>query len=253
MNQQKLKLSAILFALGLLGVLSLLTMDMPLSPEIEAILNEKFSPGQIELLLLINPAILLIIAVILGVVFHDKVNLKVPIIENLINKNENEINAKDILKYGMAGGVIAGVLLSLTGLIFYPNLPQEFMELGENLKLSLAARFLYGGITEEIITRFGLMSFVIWLFSKIIKGESNCVYWIGILVAAIIFAFAHFPVAYQAVEQPSTLLLTYIVIGNSIGGIIFGWLYWKKGLESAFIAHIFTHVIMVLAEPFLNG
>jgi membrane protease YdiL (CAAX protease family) len=71
------------------------------------------------------------------------------------------------------------------------------------------------------------------------------IYWGGILLAALLFAFGHFPVVFQAVGSPSALLLSYIVLGNSIGGIIFGWLYWKKGLESAFIAHIFTHVTMV--------
>jgi membrane protease YdiL (CAAX protease family) len=32
------------------------------------------------------------------------------------------------------------------------------------------------------------------------------------------------------------------------GGLIFGWLYWKKGLESAFIAHVFIHVVLVIAD-----
>jgi formate/nitrite transporter FocA (FNT family) len=41
------------------------------------------------------------------------------------------------------------------------------------------------------------------------------------------------------------ILLTYILLGNSIGGVIFGWLYWKKGLESAMVAHVFAHVVMV--------
>jgi membrane protease YdiL (CAAX protease family) len=99
--------------------------------------------------------------------------------------------------------------------------------------------------------RFGLMTFVVWLGSKISNGTKSGAYWTGIIVAAIIFALGHFPIAFQAVENPTTVLLTYILIGNSIGGVIFGWLYWKKGLESAFIAHIFTHVIMVLAEPIL--
>jgi len=72
------------------------------------------------------------------------------------------------------------------------------------------------------------------------------------IISSIIFALGHFPIAYQVVENPSMALLTYILIGNTIGGLIFGWLYWKKGLESAFLAHILTHVIMVMAEPMLN-
>src|SRR5690606_17959310 len=130
--------------------------------------------------------------------------------------------------------VLAGVLLTVAGLIFDFIIPLEFKELGQNLQPSLAARFLYGGLTEEILMRFGLMTFLVWLCSKIFRGIKPVIYWIGILVSALIFAFGHFPIVYQSVQNPSTGLLTYILTGNSIGGIIFGWLYWKKGLESAF-------------------
>ena len=100
--------------------------------------------------------------------------------------------------------------------------------------------------------RFGLMTLLIWIASKIFKGTNSIVYWIGIVIAAIIFALGHFPIAYQSVNNPSVGLLAYILIGNTIGGLVFGWLYWKKGLECAFLAHIFAHLIMVIAESMLN-
>ncbi len=96
--------------------------------------------------------------------------------------------------------------------------------------------------------RFGLMTLIIWIASKLFWGTKPIAYWTGIIIASIIFALGHFPIAYQAVENPSTGLLSYILIGNTTGGLIFGWLYWKKGLESAFIAHIFAHIILVFTE-----
>jgi hypothetical protein len=214
-------------------------------------LKDKFTANQIKLLILINPTILLVVAVIIGTLLYQKVNLKVPLIEKVVGIENKNLNLSGILKYGVLGGILSGILLSLVGFVYHPVLPAAFKELGESIQPTLAARFLYGGLTEEILMRFGLMTFVVWLGSKILKGTKSGVYWTGIIVAAIIFALGHFPIAFQAVENPTTVLLTYILIGNSIGGVIFGWLYWKKGLESAFIAHIFTHVIMVLAEPIL--
>lgn len=253
MKKKKSILGFILFALGLVGVLSILTMEiLPLPPEAEAILKENFSPIQIKLLLLINPMVMLIGTVIIGTILYDKVNLKVPIIEKLVGIESGESKFNKIIKYGIAGGVISGILISFVAFVFYPILPDEFIELGEKLKPTLAVRFLYGGITEEILMRFGLMTLIVWMCSKIARGLSPKIYWIGILISAIIFALGHFPIAYNVIENPSFLLLTYILIGNSVGGIIFGWLYWKKGLESAFIAHIFTHLIMILAEPIIN-
>lgn len=251
MNKKKLILGIVLIILGMIGIASILTMDIPLPPEAEGILKDKFSPEQIKLLTLINPTIMLIVAVIVGSILYPKVNLKVPLIEKAVGIS-NDLNLLDVLKYGVLGGVLSGVLLSLVGLLFNPILPTEFKELGESLQPTLAARFLYGGLTEEILMRFGLMTVAVWGFTKIFRGTKPIAFWMGILVAAIIFALGHFPVAYQTVENPTAGLLSYILIGNTIGGIIFGWLYWKKGLESAFIAHIFAHVIMVLAEPLLN-
>lgn len=252
MNKKKVLLGFLLFLIGLAGVASMLTVEMPLPEEAKAILEQQFTPEQIKYVLLLNPAILVLITVILGTIFYDKAGLKVPIIENAIGLKNHEISIAEIIKFGVIGGVLSGALIMIVSLIFTPMLPAEFQELGESMELSLAARFLYGGLTEEIMMRFGLMSLIVWLFSKIFKDLKPIVYWCGILIAAIIFALGHFPVAYQAVENPSAGLLTYILIGNTIGGVIFGWLYWKKGLEAAFIAHIFAHVVMVLVEPFVG-
>ncbi len=248
MNKHKIILGLMLFGLGLTGILSLLTTDIPLPPEIEELLQSKFSPIQIKLLLLINPSIMLCIAVVVGVILFDKVGLKVPIIERLIGKNKSDIQITTISKFGLIGGVIYGILLGLVGLIFNPILPSEFIELGENLNPSYAMRFLYGGLTEEILMRFGFMTFIVWVLSQVVKENNTVIYWGGIILSSIMFALGHFPIAYQAVENPSNLLLLYLLIGNSIGGIIFGWLYWKKGLESAMIAHIVTHIILVLGQ-----
>ena len=129
-------------------------------------------------------------------------------------------------------------------------LPQEFVELSKEIKPSLASRFLYGGLTEEILTRFGIMTFVVWLLFEITKKKENWMYWVGISVAALLFAAGHLPIAFQSLGTPSLGVILYIIIGNSLGGIIFGWLYWKKGLETAMLAHIMTHVVMLLVESF---
>ena len=252
MTKKKITLGVILAILGIIGIASILTMEIPLPPEVEAILKEKFSPGQIKLLTLINPTMMLIVGVVVGTILYDKVNFSLPVLEKLTGIKSAPVNSFELIKYGILGGVLSGMLLSLVGFLFNPILPVEFKELGETIKPTLATRFLYGGFTEEIIMRFGLMTFIVWIGSKILGSTKPIVYWIGILMAAMIFALAHFPIAYQAVDNPSSALLTYILIGNSIGGIVFGWLYWKKGLEAAFIAHIFAHVIMLLAAPMLN-
>lgn len=248
MNKNKFYLAIVLLILGLIGVASILTMEIPLPEEAKKLLENKFTPNQIKWLLLINPTITLLVAVIIGILLYDKVNFKVPVIEKWIVSQKKYLNVTDIVKYGVLGGLLSGFLLGLIELAFSSFLPEEFIKIKESVRPTLAVRFLYGGITEEILMRFGFMTLIVWVSYKIFKTKANLIYLIGIFLSALIFAIGHFPIAYQVVKNPSIGLSSYILIGNSIGGIIFGWLYWKKGLESAFIAHIFTHIVFVIAN-----
>jgi hypothetical protein len=251
MKRKKFYLALILFFLGLTGILSMQTMDIPLPEEMQALLQDQFSPSQIQWLILINPTMIMLIAIILGTLLYQQVNLSVPIIEKWIGLKDNPIQIREILVYGLFGGLLTGVVLGFLGLIGRGMIPTEFEQLSESLQLTLAARFLYGGITEEILMRFGLMTLLVWIASKFFKGTVPSVYWIGIILAALIFAIGHFPMVFQVIEKPSSILLSYVLIGNSIGGLVFGWLFWKKGLESAFLAHVFAHVGMVILESVL--
>lgn len=245
LKRKKLFLGLIIGVLGLIGVFSMLTVDMPLPPEAEALLKSQFSDFQISLMLLVNPIILLLIAVLTGIALYEKVHFTVPILENLTGVKSSVIDFYGIVGYGILGGVLSGLSISLLGWMFESIIPEAMKTLSESVKLSPAARFLYGGITEEILMRFGLMTLLAWLASLIFKGTPAAVYWLAIVASALIFAIGHFPLVFQTVSSPDMFLLLYILTGNALGGIVFGWLYWKKGLESAMLAHIFAHVAML--------
>jgi len=226
-------------------------MDIPLPEEMQKMVSELFTPLQFKLLNLINPTILLLVAVVMGTLLYDKVNFKLPIIESLIYKDKRTVSS-GILQYGIIGGIFSGILILLTAIAFNPILPAEFLEIGEKFKPTMTVRFLYGGITEEILIRFGIMTFFVWLLFKISGKLNSIVYWIGILVSAIIFGFGHLPIVYTLIDTPTTELLMYIIFGNAVGGIVFGWIYWKKGLETAMIGHIFAHITMLIGENIFN-
>jgi membrane protease YdiL (CAAX protease family) len=249
-NKERFLFGLLVFMLGMAGILSLLTMEITLPETVASMLKDRFSPTQIKFLILINPTIFLIIAVLFGSFLHDKVSLDAPIIKSFVAKHKH-FNQNSILKFGIIGGVITGIVLVLSNAISAQYLPSELVEIGNNLEVSLANRFLYGGITEEILMRFGLMTLVVWLAYKVLNSLSPLVYWIGIIISSIVFGLGHFPIVFQTVAEPSSFLLLYILIANSLGGAIFGWLYWKKGLEAAMIAHIFAHIVMVLMSYLL--
>ncbi len=248
---RKLKLGIILFVLGLTGILSLLAADInpaQLPPEI----TRAFTPGQLKLLTLINPTVLLVIAVTVGVNVHRRVNLHAPLIERHLLGAQNNSRLSAIVPYGTAGGVLAGVLLSAVGALGAGLLPGELERLGTNLQLPPVTRLLYGGITEELLLRFGFMSFIAWTVWKLTGKRTGGTYLVAIAMAAAVFGALHLPVVYQAVAAPSAGLIGYVLAGNVIGGLVFGWLYWKRGLEAAIIGHITAHLVMMGVEKMIG-
>jgi len=238
----KLKLGLTLFFLGFIGILTMLTVkiqaDIP--PEFS-----EFPPIVFKLLTLISPTIFLIIAVIIGILLYDKTGLTVPTISSWLKIEKSWIKFSEQLKFGILLGVLSGILIVVVSYIFNSSIPQEFKDLGDKFEPSVLSRFLYGGFTEELLMRFGLMTLFVWLSSKVIRKLNNTTCWVGIILSTLLFAFGHFPVVFMSVAEPSISLLTFVLLGNSITGIFMGWLYWKKGLEAAFIGHTFTHVVLV--------
>jgi membrane protease YdiL (CAAX protease family) len=93
----------------------------------------------------------------------------------------------------------------------------------------------------------------VWITFKIKKsGDGNPTIigiWLSIIIAAVLFGIGHLPATAQIVDLTGIVIVRAIVL-NGIGGIIFGWLYWKKGLESAMIAHFSTDIVLHVITPF---
>lgn len=237
-----------IFIIGLFGVMSLLLSDFQTSIELPQEIISQFSSRQIQLLLLVNPLIFLSLAVLIGSICFRKVGLKAPILSSKFDIQKHQPLIKEFLKVGVISGVALGIILTLISIFSEQMINSELFNSQLNSELSLVTRLMYGGITEEIILRFGLMTFLVWIMSKITKSESNSVFLVAILISSLLFAVAHLPVVYATVEVVSLGLVTYILIGNSIGGLVYGYLYWKKGLECSMISHMTTHITFVVVN-----
>ncbi|OGB97670.1 hypothetical protein A3F06_01080 [candidate division TM6 bacterium RIFCSPHIGHO2_12_FULL_36_22] len=108
---------------------------------------------------------------------------------------------------------------------------------------------IYGAINEEVLLRLFLMSFIIWFLQKLTRSAGNWIYWISIIIVALLFGIGHIP-AVKAITKITPAIIAQILILNSIAGVIFGYLYWKYNLVSAMLAHgaadIILHVLGVL-------
>lgn len=72
--------------------------------------------------------------------------------------------------------------------------------------------------------------------------------WIAIVLAAVLFGLGHLPIT-GTLTAITLAVIARAILLNGVPGIIFGWLYKKKGLESAMLAHFSTDIIIHVAAP----
>ncbi|MCP4522524.1 MAG: CPBP family intramembrane metalloprotease [Cytophagales bacterium] len=230
----KLRESVILFFIGLLGVLSLLSIDIPLPQEVKEELLQQFQSNQIKYLILVNPTILLGLATVIGSLCISHTPFKVWKIDWKVTIFQGTI---------IGAGVVLFLLVCDAMISHFAW--DEMQKLSAFIQPTLLMKVLYGGITEEILMRFGLMTLFCLVFSKLIKKEKVNV-WIAIVLSSLLFAIGHLPIAFAVLETPSIFIILYIVIGNTLGGMAFGYVYWKYDLKTAMLAHITTHLHLTL-------
>jgi len=241
---------AIVFALGFLGVLSAL----PILPKLLMATGQEPPVPMfvLQALSTIQSSVILAAMVMLGAWLSPKIVLGTPVIDAFLNKTWDELNLKKIVVSGTLGGVLGGISLLFFYNFFMRYLPQEFLENAKGFTPPIYTKILYGGITEEVLIRWGLMSFFVWGLFRLTQSHDSKVntynYIVGIVVSAIIFGAGHLPAAFMLSSVVTVELVTYIIVGNLIFGLISGYLYWKQGLESAVLAHMLAHVVMILGE-----
>lgn len=241
----KWKLFLSIFLLGSMGSYCMAYIGLPIT------LQGKTLPialEQLQLASLIQSLLFVAITSTLGVTLHQNVQLDSPILKALITTKMKHVSFKPILQWGVMGGICGGVILVIYQYLFQQIVP--ISATNENVILPISVRIFYGGITEEILMRWGLMTLFVWLLLKLsIKNFHHIpssVYWLAIVISALFFAVLHLPMLFSLIEIPSATLISMVIIGNSLFGLIAGYLYWKQGLESAMIAHILAHVFAFL-------
>jgi hypothetical protein len=95
-----------------------------------------------------------------------------------------------------------------------------------NRLVSLPTRLLYGGITEEILLRWGVLTLLVWVAWRIFqrgRRQPGAVCFVGaILISSIVFGDGHLPVAVAIGGQLTLPVVVYVVTGNSVFGLMAG-------------------------------
>jgi len=196
------------------------------------------------ILALVQVAILGVI-IYIGLFLGRNVGLGAPLLDGWAKGEPVREQAVSVLKISLAIGLgvtAAKILLDL--LVFSPFVPGIVSQwIQVPLLFQLPIPFMQG-IGDEIIYRLFWMTVIVWLIWKA-QGSGDTpprdpAYWAGILIVGL------FPVAGIVLSGVTGLALLQYTAILLAGAIPFGWLYWKRGIEAALIAHFTSSVALVL-------
>jgi membrane protease YdiL (CAAX protease family) len=161
------------------------------------------------------------------------------------------------LRSQVPSGFIAGVLGGIVLFAAFLYAPAAVVELQDRFDIPIVARVLYGGFTEELLLRWGLMTALVWLAWRFLQQRHGAVragfVWLAIAVSALVFAAGHLPAASVLLGAMDVSVVAFVISVNSAFGLLFGYLYWRHGLESAMIAHAMAHLVSFVADLSWRG
>lgn len=252
-----LKRFGALFALGMVGVLAVV---------ISTVTGEGGVPGlptvsgpELAVLVAIQPTILLAVAVLVGVLLAPRVGLRSHVAERARGGPPVLASLRPELSRAVAIGAAAFVAVIGLDVLFAPLvaadlagatlLPEAATLSG--LLASLPVRLFYGGITEELLLRWGLLTLFAWTIhaARARVGDeretlARSSAWVAILLSAVLFGVGHLPAMANIATLTPALVVRTVAL-NAVAGIGFGWLYWRSSLEAAMVAHGTFHVVLV--------
>lgn len=250
-----------LFALGMLGVLALAVFSVPMLREIPEL--SALSYPTLLLIAALNSTILLAVVVILGTVTAPRIDLDSHVFEWASGGSPDwgEIRESLPLAAGLGTGLFVIVAVLDIAFAQFTGLPvittPEGTDPLTDLFASIPMRLLYGGITEELLLRWGFMApiaYVLWWgrnkTGDATEAPSEAIIWVAIVVSAVAFGVGHLPALAATFELTNALIVRTILL-NAIAGVVFGWLFWRRSLETAMIAHATFHVALVAVSTVL--
>jgi hypothetical protein len=192
--------------------------------------------------------VLLVVGAYVGARYARRLDLHAPLVESFL---EGTLTPRGAVSYlapmAALGALVAALNLVYQYVVIRPlslaaSGTDTFVPSGAPFLVELTGPSLYGGLTEEVIFRFGLLTGVAVVLTALARRTDRTpsralVVWSAIAIASVPFALEH--LIFHPVLTPG--LAGAVLASTGILGVLFGALYWKRGLESAMAVHLFAN------------
>jgi membrane protease YdiL (CAAX protease family) len=246
----RLRLWALLVAGAVLGCLAATPY---LAASIEPLLRRSSAAISLSLAVALQTVQVTILSAVfawLGIACAPRVGLDAPVFRELAEGRARSAARRfaSFLPSSALIGLGIGVALSLVLRMFSSRLPPALTSSAGISAQAGAASAFYGGLVEELLLRWGALSGILRLARRLGARDG---FWAANAATAVLFGLAHLPLASAAGLASSPAAVWFIIGGNAAAGLVFGWLFRRRGLESAMIAHAAADVWLHAAGPAL--
>lgn len=237
----KTKQKLLLLLVSIISVIAMLPYFFESNNALIEESNIPVSDFVFSLSIILQSAVFISIAIWSGIYFVNKTGIKVlscPRGSTIVNS--------------LITGVTTALVLLIIDYFFHTaRITPNFFTVEKITVWKTLFVCFYGGIVEEILLRLFLLTFLLFLINKVSNDRyKNASITIAITITALLFAAGHIPVI-QMQTTLNPLIITRVMLLNSVAGLIFGYLYIKRGLFSAIIAHFSADFILIFLFPLL--
>lgn len=165
-------------------------------------------------------------------------------------KDEKSLTKKPLI-LSLTIGVVGGIIMILTDLLFFGNYSQAIID-SYSVKPTipyLIAMVTYGGVIEEVMLRLFFMSLIAFVLHKIFGKKNDkpttTIFIVSNFIAALLFAAGHLPLTSILFGLTPMIVFRCFLLNGGLA-LLFGHLYQKYGLRYAMVAHAGCHVVSKL-------
>lgn len=241
-------LTALIVGSSIPGILVVVPQTLD---RLQATATERFgsardvpSSSRLALVSVVQTVVLVGIAATVGAFAAPIVGFRAPVFEAIVDRGGIWATLRPQLGPVIGASIVgSGSLLFAYYRLFRPRLDRQTVSAMEDLRMDigLVGRVLYGGVVEEILTRWGLLSLVAWIGVRIVGEPTPAVIWTAIVVAGVLFGIGHLPSYLAAGCLFTPTFLAFTVSLNLGASLVFGWLFWHYGLAAAMLSHGLFH------------
>lgn len=147
-----------------------------------------------------------------------------------------------------AVGSVTAIAVTAVALTFRSRVPGALWQPIPAGFWTRASSAFYGGIVEETLMRWGALTALFALARRLGWREP---FWAANAAAALAFAALHLPsVSFSGIPLTAPVV-AQVLVGNGVAGLVFGWMFRRRGLEAAMVAHGAADVWLQAALPAL--